>query len=161
MTRWLSWLAWVACAWAGIWRMLGVYEFNPDYSHGYLVPVIAGYAIWRHRDRLRALPQVRSAFGLILILPAVAALGMGFWYDVALQPGGLGVEFVMGWGLWLSALGLAWITEGRARFLALTFAWAYLLFGIPIPESWTGIVTLPMRRLVTVCLLYTSDAADE
>src|SRR2546421_132539 len=45
----------LAALWA-YWTTLGVlverWGFDPQYSHGYLVPAFAGYLLWLRRDRL-------------------------------------------------------------------------------------------------------------
>ena len=142
-------LAWFACAFWGILEVGSVYEFNPDYSHGYLVPVIAGIAWWRQRKVLSRDPARPSVLGVPLVGAGAALLVLGYWYDTAMQPGGLGVAFIMGCGLWLTGVGLALASQGPRRVLAYSFVVWYLLFGIPLPESWTGLLTLPMRRWVT------------
>ena len=71
---WCVWMVWLGCALPACIRLIGVYEFNPDYSHGYLVPLIAGYALWKHRDRI--VPGHRPASGLPLVLAGIALAGV-------------------------------------------------------------------------------------
>ena len=50
---------------------------DPDYGHGFIVPVFAGYALWRSRGRWRNVPLKPSNFGLSVILAAMALLLLG------------------------------------------------------------------------------------
>jgi exosortase len=57
--------------WAGV----------PEFSHGYLIPIISGYLVWRHRDQIVAAPQEPSIAGVwivgaSLLLFLVASLGV-------------------------------------------------------------------------------------
>src|SRR5439155_16992829 len=40
---------------------------DPDYSHGFLVPLLSGYFVWERRERLRSLPVAPSPWGIILL----------------------------------------------------------------------------------------------
>ena len=40
---------------------------DPDYSHGFLVPVLVGYFVWERWDRLKAIPIVPSLWGIALL----------------------------------------------------------------------------------------------
>src|SRR5438034_11477422 len=36
---------------------------DPDYSHGFLVPLLSGYFVWERREKLRSLPAAPSPWG--------------------------------------------------------------------------------------------------
>src|SRR5262245_40858577 len=48
-----------------------------SFSHGLLVPLIAGYMTWQKRDDLHGAPIYASAWGVLLIVPALAAALVG------------------------------------------------------------------------------------
>src|SRR5438874_1608444 len=50
---------------------------DPNYSHGFLVPLFSGYLIWQERDRLRATPLRPSWFGLAVFLAGIGMLILG------------------------------------------------------------------------------------
>ena len=41
---------------------------DPDYSHGFLVPVLSGYCLWERRHTFTHLPVQPSPVGLLIIL---------------------------------------------------------------------------------------------
>src|SRR5690349_18037361 len=61
------------CLWA-YWTTLGEmarrWLDDPQYSHGYLVPVFAAYLLWSRRDRLGGAAWQPSWWGLGLVLLA-------------------------------------------------------------------------------------------
>ena len=50
---------------------------DPDYSHGFLVPVLSGYCLWERRHAFTQLSVQPSAVGLLLILLGIAMLLLG------------------------------------------------------------------------------------
>ena len=49
-------LAWLAAYYDVIWRLMDDWRVDENYSHGFLIPFISGYAIWAKRETLRTLP---------------------------------------------------------------------------------------------------------
>src|SRR5436853_2984943 len=50
---------------------------DPNYTHGFLVPLFSGFLIWRRRKQLAALPPNGSWIGLPVLLAGVGALLLG------------------------------------------------------------------------------------
>jgi hypothetical protein len=50
---------------------------DPNYSHGFVVPLFSGYLVWRQRDQLAALVPEGSWTGLPLLLAGIGALLLG------------------------------------------------------------------------------------
>src|SRR5258708_2852311 len=50
---------------------------NPDYTHGFLVPVFAGFMVWVTRNRYKTIPLAPSNFGLLFMFAAIALLLLG------------------------------------------------------------------------------------
>src|SRR5262249_50048904 len=50
---------------------------DPNFSHGFFVPVFAGYVAWKNRRRLSQIPSAPSFWGLLLMLLAVVLLLLG------------------------------------------------------------------------------------
>jgi exosortase len=122
------------------WRVLpGLVEEwwnNPDFSHGFLVPVFAAFVIWCERNRLKVVPVKPSWVGLAIIALGLAALIVGL----------LGAELfssrssliVLLFGLVIYFFGWRW-----AR--ALLFPLACLFLMIPIPAILFNHLTFPMQ----------------
>src|SRR5690349_3548566 len=50
---------------------------DPNFSHGFLIPVFSAFVIWRDRKRLAAMEPRPSWFGLVVILGSLAILVVG------------------------------------------------------------------------------------
>ena len=53
-----------------MWR---TWQTNPNYSHGYLIPPVVAFLLWRERRRFLEARERVSKFGLVLI--GIALLG--------------------------------------------------------------------------------------
>ena len=96
----------------------------PSLSHGFAVPVISAYLLWRRRDSLAQLPIEGSILGLPLIVFALAMLVIG----------SLGGEpFVARLSLPLVLFGAVWFLMGGPVTRQAWVAIAYLAFMIPLP----------------------------
>jgi len=96
-------------------------------SHGFLVPLVAGWIAWGTRDRWGRLPRAIDGRGAALLALALA------FYALSLLPGsasGQGIALVA------ALTGAVWWREGRRRLRALAFPIAFLLFMVPIPSDW-------------------------
>ena len=96
----------------------------PSLSHGFAVPVISAYLLWRRRDSLAQLPIEGSILGLPFIVFALAMLVVG----------SLGGEpFVARLSLPLVLFGAVWFLMGGPVTRQAWVAIAYLAFMIPLP----------------------------
>jgi exosortase len=118
---------------------------DPQYSHGYLVPVFAVALLWLRWKRLPAATWGFHAWGLPLLalgaaLRAVAAYVYFDWLDAASLLPTLAGLFVLlgGW----PALAWAWP------------ALAFLLFMVPLPYQIETALSHPLQQLATYCSTY-------
>ncbi len=142
-----------ALAWAYWPTLVGMVERwagDPQYSHGYVVPLFAAVVLWSRRHLLRGRPVCPSAWGLALL--AAAAL-------VRLA----GTYFYLTWlenvSLLPALAGLCVLAGGRA---ALRWAWpavAFLLFMLPLPFGAENLLAEPLRHLATACSVYALQTA--
>ncbi len=109
---------------------------DPNSGHGFLVPVFAGYALWRERHRWQRLAIEPANFGAGVMLAGVALLVVGT----------LGAE------LFLSRLSLLVLLGGIVIFLggwkvlrAVAFPLGYLVLMIPLPGIVYNEVTFPLQ----------------
>ena len=124
---------------------------DPNYSHGFLVPVLTGYLIWRKRNEMAATPLCYSAMGTAFI-----ALSLGLLFL-----GTLGAElFLQRISLWLMIVGLFLYFLGWSRLRVVAFPIAFLLFMIPLPAIIYNQVVFPLQlltsHLATSCLHLTN-----
>ena len=126
--------------WSVLTHLVGQWWQNPNFSHGFFVPVFSAWIIWEERDRLRRLPLRPSWFGL-----AIVALGM-----CTLVVGQLGAElFLSRSSLLVLLAGVIVLFCGWAYFRALLFPWAFLILMIPIPAILFNQITFPLQLLAS------------
>ena len=113
---------------------------DDNYSHGFLVPLVAGYFLWRDRARWRQMEFRYTPAGWLAI---AAALGIFI-------VGTAGAEyFTARCSLVLLLFGLVWTFGGRAALRPAWFPIAYLLFMIPIPYVIYYSATFPLQLLAS------------
>ncbi len=113
---------------------------DPNYSHGFLVPLVTIYLIWRKRDKLRALEKRRSYFGLLILL-----LGLGIYIV-----GTAGAEYFSArFSLVIVLFGLVFYLNGSKWAKELLFPIAFLGFMIPIPYVIYYSIAFPMQLFST------------
>ena len=111
---------------------------DPNYSHGFLVPLFSLYLVWRQRASLRALPRTGSALGILVLLAGAALLYVG----------DLGADnFLMRSSLIVILAGLLLFHLGRPIFRAVLFPLAFLFFMVPLPGVVFYAVTFPLQHL--------------
>jgi exosortase len=120
--------------------LLGIWASDPQYSHGYLVPLFAGYLLWARRSKAEFPKWQTCWWGVALIAAAclvrmVAAYLAFDWLDAA--------------SLLPCLAGLAVLLGGRR---ALTWSWpaiAFLGFMIPLPYRLAHSLSGPLQKLAT------------
>jgi exosortase len=113
---------------------------DPDYGHGFFVPLFSGYVLWRQRERWTKSEINPTDFGLLVMLGAVGLL----------LAGSLGAE------LFTSRLSLLVLLTGLTLFLggwkvlrAVSFPLGFLIFMIPIPAIIYNQITFPLQLLAS------------
>lgn len=113
---------------------------DPNYGHGFLVPVFAGYVLWKERFRLARLTARPSNFGLLVMLGAISLLLIG----------SLGAElFSSRVSLIVLAGGIVLFLAGWTMFRAVLFPLGFLLLMIPIPTIVFNQITFPLQLLAS------------
>ncbi|SLM28711.1 conserved membrane hypothetical protein [Desulfamplus magnetovallimortis] len=113
---------------------------RPDYSYGYLIPLIVAYLIWEKRETLFSLPSPPSWKGLILFLPGICL----FWL------GELGGEFFTQYvSLWCIVVALVWLNMGEERLKAMLFPLVLALAMFPLPNFFNNRITLYLKLIST------------
>lgn len=119
-----------------LWKLVGQWWTNPNFSHGFVVPVFSGFVVWQRRRELAKLPFRPSWLGLPIIVAALMALIVGV----------LGAElFLSRTSLILLLAGLIVYFAGWQFFRALLFPWLFLFLMIPIPTIVFNQVAFPLQ----------------
>jgi exosortase len=113
---------------------------NPDYGHGFLVPVFSGYVLWREREKWLNTEIKPSNFGLLVMLGAV----------VILLGGSLGAElFTTRISLLILLAGMILFLTGWKMLRAVSLPLAFLILMIPLPVLIYNQITFPLQLLAS------------
>ena len=124
---------------------------DPDYSHGFLVPLLSAYLIWARRDKLRQVPRRPSFWGMVIVLGALGLLVLG----------SLGAElFLARFSLLCTICGLIVYFCGGAMLRALAFPMAFLLFAIPIPGVVYNEIVFPLQFIASRFATWTLETLN-
>ena len=100
---------------------------DPNWSHILVVPLISGYYVWLHREKLAATPARLCWWGLGL---AFFGLLSYVWW---IYPGRN--DMFRGLSMILCLFGCVWFVQGTRRMRLLWFPVAYLALAVKIPDS--------------------------
>jgi exosortase len=147
-----SWrtLPWQPLLWFGVLLAIGYapvlrrlfwqWMNEPDFGHGFFVPLVSGYIIWQRRQELMSIRTSGSWWGLLLIVWGMLQLGVAT----------LGAElFLARTALLISLAGAILLMAGPAMIKALAFPLALLVFMIPIPVVIFNQITFPLQLLAS------------
>ena len=99
-------------------RLVNQWNNDEDMSHGFFVPVLAGYIAWQNRDKFLAEPARPNGWGLALVIYAALQVCVAT----------LGAElFLARTAIVLSLIGSVWFLGGTRRLYILAFP-LFLLF---------------------------------
>ena len=98
------------------------------YSHGFLVPFISGYVVYKNWDKLKTIP-VRPGYAAIPFL--------GFFAYMAYVTTHTNISSILSIVFLLSILSCIWFVAGWRWMLALCLPVLYLGFALPL---WTGAI---------------------
>ncbi|HOP06605.1 MAG TPA: exosortase/archaeosortase family protein [candidate division Zixibacteria bacterium] len=120
---------------------------DPNYSHGFLVPVVSAWLLWSKRDTLPRTLSPGAPIGLAMII------GGALLFVLA---NGAAEYFTIRFSLILTLFGLLWYLWGYEFIRRAWFELTFLLFMIPIPYVIYYAITFPMQLLsskITVAVL--------
>ena len=113
---------------------------DPNYGHGFVVPVFSGYLLWQGRSHWQKVPLEPSNSGMLVML---AAIGLLF-------AGTLGAElFVSRFSLLVLLAGMVVYLAGWTMLRALAFPLGYLTLMIPLPAILYNEVTFPLQLMAS------------
>jgi len=120
--------------------LLNDWWVDSNYSHGFLVPLVSAYLIWKKRGKLKSLEKKRSYWGFLILL-----LGLGIYIL-----GTAGSEYFSArFSLVIALFGLIFYLNGREWAKELLFPIAFLAFMVPIPYVIYYSIAFPMQLFST------------
>ncbi len=109
---------------------------DPNFSHGFLIPLVALYMVWHKKNELALIPPKPALSGV-----GVIVLGM-----LVHLAGNLGSElFLMRFSMIITLSGILLYLLGFGMFKALLVPVAYLIMMIPIPAILWNQVAFPLQ----------------
>ena len=113
---------------------------DPDYGHGFLVPLFSGYVLWRQRERWIHCEIKPRNFGLFVMLAAIGLLLLG----------SLGAElFTSRFSLLILLAGIVLFLVGWKFLRAVFFPLSFLIFMIPLPTIIYNQITFPLQLVAS------------
>lgn len=122
-------------------RLMSDWYNDENYSHGLLVPVIAGYALWQNREELRETPiRPMSWLGGVLMAGAVLMLWAGT----------VGAEmFITRISFLFALISLVLYFGGKNWLKPMGFPLLLLLLAIPIPLLIFNRIAFPLQLIAS------------
>jgi len=113
---------------------------NPDYSHGFIIPIISLYFIWRKRNDFKGTAISPSITGLFVIF-----LGLLIYSMAKLS----GVSSFQYFSMLFVISGLVYAQAGKNMLKKTFFPIFYLIFMFPIPSLLYTTITFRLRLFAT------------
>lgn len=124
--------------WPALSALFDIWNLQPEYSHGILIPPIAGYLLWRERSWLVATEFPGSWFGIVIIL-----LSLLMWFVGELST----IYVIVQYSFVLAVFGLVLALTGWHVFRRLWVPLLVLLFMVPLPAFLYSSLSLELQLL--------------
>ncbi|HIC90640.1 MAG TPA: exosortase [Syntrophaceae bacterium] len=129
-------------------KLVEDWSIDPNYSHGFLIPLISGYLIWERRKTLGETEIKPYNMGVILLLMGIFILIVG---NIASE------LFTKRFSLLVVLSGIILFMMGKEFAKKLLFPLAFLIFMIPLPYILYDAIAFPLKlfasRIATLSLL--------
>ena len=121
-------------------RLVQQWANDPNWSHGFIVPLFTLFLLWRRRSEIAKIPIRPSWSGLGVVCAGLALL----------IAGSTGAELFLSRSSLIVILGgLVILFLGWSHFRAVLFPWLFLFLMIPIPTIVFNQITFPLQLLVS------------
>ena len=121
-----------------MWLGTGAWEFRTGdgyYSHGFLVPLIAGYIVYRRWPKIKDIPVTQ---GWVAVVPLALMMWALWAADVT------DINQIRAYAFIGALMSTVWLVAGIRWMVALSPGILYLLFALAI---WTGFIDNNLNRL--------------
>ncbi len=115
---------------------------DPDWSHGWLVPLFSLYFLHTHRGRFLSAERQTNYWGLVVMLFFIGA----YISSYLLYP----INFIRPYYFLGTSMGAVLFIGGWRVFRFAWFPIFFLVFAIPIPENVYVQMTMPLRQLASM-----------
>lgn len=114
---------------------------DPDWSHGWLIPVFSLYFLYAHRSDLFRVKLKAGYWGAVLLGLSLAGFFLSAWWGRWHYPQALSIIGAM--------LGLVLLLGGWGLLRVVWFPVLFLALAIPLPERLYVQLTFPLRQLAS------------
>lgn len=122
-----------------IWMKARFQEADSYYGHGFLVPFIFFWLIFRKKDKLKKLKIKSEPLGLfILIFALLLHIFLGLYFQI---------KFISGFSLLITLLGIFLYLGGKEITKELLFPIIFLIFMVPLPKVLIIHISFSMKLL--------------
>lgn len=121
-------------------RLVGDWINLPDFSHGFLIPLISLYILYDKRKSFSRIMPLGCWSGLVWVVVGILLLILG---ELALE------YFTMRFSLLFVISGCILLLLGKEYFRMVRFPIFYLIFMVPIPTLLLDKMTFPMQLLAS------------
>lgn len=112
-----------------------------QHAHGLLILPIVGYLVWKKLREVRYLPLSSSAWGFVILIPALA---------LHILDTGMHTQLLSAAAFMLALPGLSLLFLGFQRTKEILFPLIFLVFTLPIPLAFTEQLHLVLRKVAVV-----------
>jgi exosortase len=138
----------VACSYfRTLEHLVGRWAHEPDYSHGFVVPLFAGWLLWQRRCLIARLDEPERGRWVGMVLLVISGL---------LRLFAMYSNFILAEPVALIVC-LSGVVVLIAGFKGMRWAWpaiVFLFFMVPLPGAVAGALSAPLQRIATVSGTY-------
>jgi exosortase len=113
------------------------WSHSDEFSHGFLVPLVSLFLLWRKREVIRHTPVQACFWGL-------PVLAIGLLMQVASE--WASVTFLQALAVPVALGGLAWYLVGTRMMRAVLFPYLFLYFAVPWPDFAIELLSVPLQH---------------
>jgi exosortase len=126
--------------WPTLASLVAFWVEDPDFSHGFLIPVVSGAILFTNRESLAGMKAERALTGLAVFLISLFLFFIGY---LSLT------NIFQRLGVWGALAGAVWFLFGTASVRAVSFPLLFLLAAIPPPFVILTPIRLALKGIAT------------
>lgn len=123
-----------------LWMTHIFLQEESNYTHGFLIPIVSLFLVWKMKDELKEIPITSSSKGLILLYGGLLLHVIGRCFRI---------DFISGFSLIIVIFGLCLYLLGKEITRKLIFPISFLVFMVPLPDVFTIELTFYLKMLAT------------
>lgn len=123
--------------WGGLLTMFSRWAVQPEYSHGYLIPLVSLYILWERKDEILSYVGLGAWWGIPICFVSIVVLVIG---EIS------ALFLIIHYAFLIFLVGLSVTLIGRGTRLTLVPI-AILLFAIPLPYIMEVVLTAKMQLI--------------